>query len=181
MTAQVQVPGAALVKTDSGTASALESLGYSINGIEVTEEMLTEDVNADQNGGEGGPPVDVQDFGHIARIRMELSWWDFAVANRIRQRLNPNGTVQSPVVAAGVSPIPGSLLFAAAYTYRLLILPSGTVPGGISGTGGAMNFLKAIPRDPYVINIGTKFARLIFDWIAYPPVGGGTLWNTTTT
>lgn len=179
MAAQVQVPGAALVKVDTGASNALASLGYSINGIEITEEMLTEDIPSDQNGGEGGPPVDVQDFGHIARIRMELAWWDFTVANTVRQRLNPNGTTQSPVLAAGVSPIPGTLLFAAAYTYRLLILPSGTVPGGQSGA--PMNFLKAIPRDPYVVNLGTKFARLIFDWIAYPPVGGGTLWNTTTT
>lgn len=165
MATAVQVPGAALIKTGSGSSGALESLGYSINGVEITEEMLSEDVPGDQNGGEGGPPIDIQDFGHIARIRMELSVWDFTVAGRLRSKLNG--------VSQGVSPTPGSLIFANSYHFRLLILPV--------TAGDAMNFLVATPREPHVINLGTKFARLIFEWIAYPPVGGGTLWNTTTT
>ena len=161
----VQVPGAALVRVANTSGGTIFDLGYSINGVEITEEMLSEDVPGDQNGGEGGPPIDIQDFGHIARIRMEMSVWDFTVASSIRAKLNG--------VTQGVSPTPGSLIFANLYAFRLLILPA--------IAGDAMNFLKAVPRDPHVINIGTKFARLVFDWIAYPPTGGGTLWNTTTT
>lgn len=173
MSALVQVPGACLVKTNTGSTGALESLGYSINGVEVSEEMLTEDVPGDQNGGEGGPPVDIQDFGHIARIRMELSVWDFTVAGKIRGRLNAATSSYTPTPGAGISPTPGTLIVANILHFRLLLLP--TI------AGDAMNFLAAVPREPYAINLGTKFARLIFEWIAYPPVGGGTLWNTTTT
>lgn len=165
MAAVIQVPGAALVKTGTGAAGALETLGYSINGIEISTELLSEDVPGDQNGGEGGVPLDIQAYGQIARIRMELSVWDFSIAGKVRSQLNS--------IAAGTSPVPGSLIFANSYAYRLLILPV--------TAGDAMNFLQAVPRDPVAINLGTKFARLIFDWIAYPPVGGGVLWNTTTT
>jgi hypothetical protein len=161
----VQVPGACLIKTGTGAASALESLGYSINGVEVTEEMLSEDVPGDQNAGEGGNPIDIQDYGHIARIRMELSVWDFTIVGKIRSKLN--------AIAAGTSPTPGSLIFANSYHYRLLLLPT--------TAADAMNFPICVPRDPHVINLGAKFARVIFDWIAYPPTGGGVLWNTTTT
>lgn len=165
MAIAIQVPGATIIKVGTGVAGALESLGYSINGVDITEEMLSEDVPGDQNGGEGGPPLDIQDFGHIARIRMELSSWDFAIAGKCRARLN--GTTN------GVSPTPGVLILANSYHYRLLILPA--------VSGDAMNFPFAVPREPYSLNLGTKFARLVFEWVAYPPVGGGALWNTTTT
>jgi hypothetical protein len=165
MALAIQVPGAALIKTGTGAASALESLGYSINGVEISQELLSEDVPGDQNGGEGGPPLDIQAYGTIARIRMELSSWDFTVAGKIRSQLN--------TIANGTSPVPGSLIFGNSYHYRLLILP--TV------SADAMNFLQAVPRDPVAINLGTKFARLVIEWIAYPPVGGGALFNTTTT
>ena len=48
---------------------ALETLGYTQNGVQIEEELYTGDVKGDENGGEEGPPIDVQYFGEVHRVR----------------------------------------------------------------------------------------------------------------
>ncbi len=153
--------GPALVRTGTGVANALEDLGFSINGVEIIETVFESDVPGDQNGGDDGPPIDIQYFGQVDRVRMELSKYDKLVADKIRARLL-GGT-------AGVIGTPGTLIAGTSVFYRLLIEP----------TTGPRNYLAAIPREPIEVNRGTKFSRLIMEFECHS--FSGVLWNTSTT
>lgn len=156
----VQVTGKALVKVDTGTSNALESLGYSINGIEISDEPFYSDVPSDENGGDEGPPIDVQYFGSVATIRMELSRWDSAVAAKVFPFLY-GGT-------AGTQGTPGALM--SNNSFRLVIEP----------TSDPRNYPIAFPSEPIELNKGTKYSRLAITWKAYG-FTNSLLWNTTTT
>lgn len=153
----VQNVGAALVRIDAG--AGLEDLGYSINGVEISDDPYFSDVPSDENGGDEGPPIDVQYFGMTATIRMELSRWDPVVAAKVF----PFGAGG----AAGVEGTSGSLMSAA--VYRLLILPTST----------PRNYPRAFPTEPIEVNKGTKYSRLVMTWKAYG-FTSSTVWNTTT-
>lgn len=160
MPAAVVVAGPVLVRTGTGSANALEDLGYSINGIRITEDVFMGDVPGDQNGGDAGPPIDVQYFGQVDRVELELNKYDSAVLAKIAPRLL-GGT-------AGTTGTPGTLIAGGTKYFRLLL----------TATNFTRNYLCAIPRAPIESNWGTKFSvvRLVFDCHAF----NGTLYNTTT-
>lgn len=161
MAVTVNVDGPATVKTGTGTADALETLGLSINGIQIFEGAFFYDVPGDANGGDDGPPIALQFLGRIDRVRMELSSFDTAVADKVRRRLNDDGAV-------GDVATPGTILDATNNGFRLLILP----------TNRPINYLFAIPREPMEINKGTKFSHLVIEWECHAVAE--TLFNTTT-
>lgn len=146
MANQVNVDGAALVKVGTGDADALEILGYTRNGAEVTHEAFFIDVPGDENGGDEGPPVEVEELGEISRVRCELTKFDEAVANKVRCRLK-GGT-------AGTKATPGTLVFADSKSFRLAIVT----------TNRPLDFPRAIPRAAIEINKGTKFSTLIVEF-----------------
>lgn len=159
----IQVAGACLLKVDTGTTHALESLGYSENGVRVEEEAFHSNVPGDQNGGDEGPPIDVQYFGEIHRVRLELSSWDSAVVDKILSKLY-GGT-------AGVLGAAGSLMGAGGFYYRLLLL----------STNLPRNYLRAFPRgQPVEINKGTKYSRLVLNFECHANTVAGTVYNATT-
>lgn len=164
----IQIPGPCHILLNTGASSALQGLGYTENGAEVREELLAGDIPGDQNGGDQGPPIDIQKFGLIGHVHLEMSKWDAAVAAYVMAKSNPNGSIPT---AAGVSPTPGGLIFSNTDYFRLLLFPSLSLP---------RNFLIAVPREAHTYNLGTRYARLIADFICYPPLGGGVYWNTTT-
>jgi len=158
----VQVCGAAAIRIgDEGAALAsLSLLGYTRNGVEMTSEGYFLNVPGDQNGGDDGPPIDVQYLGETARIRVELTNWDPVVAAAIEARLQ-GGT-------GGTPGTPGSLMSANAH--RLLI----------DTTTGDRNYPRVFPRGATELNKGTRFSTLVFEFEAHED-GNGVLWNTTVT
>ena len=142
----VVVRGACQVRVATGEDSALETLGYTRNGADITLESMFLDVPGDQNGGDDGPPIDVQYLGDIARVRLELTKWDEAVADKLLPRLR-GGT-------AGTPGAPGTLMFQDSKSYRLL-LNSASEP---------RNFLRTFPRMPIEMNAGTKFTTLVIEF-----------------
>lgn len=160
MAIAVQTVGKALIKVGTGASAALESLGYSINGVEISDEPFYGDVPSDENGGDEGPPIDVQYFGFVSTIRMELSRWDSTIAAKVFPFLN-GGT-------AGTQGTPGILM--SANSYRLVIIP----------TSDPRNYPVAFPSEPIEINKGTKYSRLAITWKAYG-FANAAVWNTTTT
>jgi len=161
MAAAVVVAGACLVRSGTGSASALEDLGYSINGIEITEKVYTSDVPGDQNGGDEGPPIDIQYFGETHTIRMELSKYDATVAAKIQPK-QLGGT-------AGTIGTAGTLYGAGSKSFRILL----------TATNFTRNYLACVPRgEPISLNAGTKFTKLVLEFEAQ--ASGGTIYNTTT-
>lgn len=173
MAIAIQIPGATPVKVGTGAANALQLLGYTVNGAEISAENLWEDVPGDQGGGEGGVPIDFQMFGQIHHIHLELSKWDAAVLALLEACVNSVGSLTT--IVAGTSPVPGSLILANAAHFRLLINPP-LIASMIR------NYPICLPRQPHVVNVGTKWARLVMDWTAYPDLTTTPplLWNVTT-
>lgn len=165
MASTVHVAGVAQIKLDTGASNALEELGFTINGAEIREEIFMENVPGDENGGDAGPPIDVQYFGEIHHVRLELSKWDAAIAAKVLPVLYGG--------SAGVLGTAGTLMAGGSKTFRLLI-NAATEP---------RNYLKAFLRNQKETNKGTKFSRLVLDFECHANgsvySGGGTLYNTT--
>jgi hypothetical protein len=172
MAASPQVSGPCEIKLDTGASRALQSLGWTANGAQITRTALRLDIPGDQNGGDDGVPIEIQDFGGLYRVRLEMTKWDTTVEAAVRKLGNPNGTGGYSSTAVGSVNTPGTLMIANGAYYRLLLLPT--------DTSRAVNFLAGILReDPYELNLSSKHSRLILNFTCYPL--NGVIWNTTTT
>ena len=158
MPATIQVDGLASIKTATPTGGSLILLGYSINGVEITERVYTLDVNSDENGGDAGPPIDVQYMGEMHQIRMLMPKYDVTEIDKIRAVL-ASGTAGTPGTA-------GTLMFTAVETFRLLI----------HTVSRPRNYLNCIFREVREINKGTKHSQALVVASCYKD-GNGLLYN----
>lgn len=158
MAVVINITGTAEIWMDDGLGGAMDVLGYTRNGAEVTLDASYLDVPGDQNGGDEGPPIDVQYLGEIARVRLELTKYDVTNADLVRQRFGRAAAV------VGTPASPGSLVFGG--TFRLLI-KSATAP---------YNFARAFPRAPIEVNRGTKFSTFICEFECHKDANGK-LWD----
>jgi hypothetical protein len=157
------VAGPCEVWVDTGTARALEFLGWSLSGVTIEEVAYHAPIHSDENGGPLGPPVDYQLFGHQHRIAMELSKFQDLVLARLDPRYHPD-------TAAGNVGV-GMLLGCATATFRLLLKAPNFV----------RNYLAAVILDPIELSpVGSQATRARVTFTANV-VTGGTLWNTTIT
>ena len=156
MAIAVNIPGACLYR--SNASGSLADLGYTANGGRIIERQYYGDVPIDSEGGDEGPPGDVQFFGEAHEIHMDLTKYDDAIVDYIRKL---GGTLGTPITS-------GTLLFAGSLTTRLLLL----------STSFIRNYTRVLFREPKEHNQGTKFKRLQLTAIAYKD-GSGVLWNTT--
>jgi hypothetical protein len=119
-------------------------------------------VPGDQNGGTEGPPIDVQNFGLIHRVTLELSKYDQDVVAKLERRVNNSTGFYS-----------GDLIIARTHYFRLLL-------HGIrdASTTFARNYLYTMVREPISFNAGSKFSTLRISFECH--YQSGTLFNTTT-
>jgi hypothetical protein len=162
---EIQVAGAAIVKVGTGSSDALETLGYTANGVDTRTQAYMGDVPGDENGGEAGPPIDVQYFGETAHIRCELTKYDSAIADKVGARVK-GGTAGTYLPSAV-----GTLMFGASKHTRVLIHTA----------NGPQNFPRCICREPIEVNKGTRYSRLILEFTAYKDPTSGLLYNSTAT
>ena len=148
-TVKVQFPG-----------DSIETLGYTRNGAEVSEHAYHEDVAGDQNGGDAGPPIDVQYLGATAHIRLDMTKVDIAVMAKIRARLDG--------ATFGTPSTPGTFMFSGTKDFRL-ILDSPNDP---------RNFPRVIARNEISSNNGTKYQSWSLELEAHKN-DSGVLENTT--
>lgn len=158
MAITVQVDGLAVIKVDTGTSNALESLGYTLDGSQITEQTFTHPVHSDEHGGDAGPPVDMQYMGEVHLIRLLLTKWDATVGNKIMPIYG--GT-------AGTPGTPGTLMFENAY--RLLI----------HTTNRPRNYPRVLFYEPRELNKGTKHSQWLVVATAYKD-DNGVIYNSTT-
>jgi hypothetical protein len=161
MAKQVNVAGLALIRLGVGV-SALQDLGYTVNGATIVTEGHAVNIPGDENGGDDGPPIEIQMLGETARVRLELTKWDPAVQLVLETRLG-GGTAGTPAAA-------GTLVFANSNFFRLVV-NSPVTP---------RNFPCAtLVRTPIEINKGTKYSRLVCEFECYKHPTSGVLWNAT--
>ena len=153
----VVVDGACPIYLNTGNSAAIQKLGYSINGVTIIEDVFLLDVPGDQNGGDSGPPIDIQYLGQVDRVRLELSKWDPAVVDKIQPRLN--GAVATP----GLISTPGTLIAAGGFGYRLILNPPNR----------PRNYYFAVPRSPIDLNKGTRWSRKTIEFDCYSTVQSG--------
>jgi hypothetical protein len=88
--------GPALVYTGTGSAGALELLGYTDRGVEVSIDKNYENILTDILG--PMTPQELQDFGEVAQITAPLIAVDRTVLNKAMNRGNrgSNGQLNTP-------------------------------------------------------------------------------------
>ena len=163
MPATVHNHGLALIQVGTGSAGALETLGYTRNGADVSEEGFWIDVPGDENGGDSGDPIDIQYIGEMARVRLELTKFDQVILAKVMKRLNEDAKT------AGTVGTVGHFVFLNASEFRLVI-NTPTDP---------KNFLRAVPRAPTQRNMGTRFTMKVVEFDCYKN-SNGVLYNATT-
>jgi hypothetical protein len=145
----VNVGGLITVSVGMGSA-AVKTLGYTQNGITYVEEGFYTDVPGDENGGDEGPPIEVQYMGEIHRIRAELTKYDSAVASEIGAKVAG--------ATHGVPATAGTLYFASASYMRVQ---------AVGANGHVRNYPYTIPRMPIELNAGTRYSRLVIEFEAH--------------
>lgn len=153
-----QVAGPVGIWTGTGSAFALEHLGWSLDGVQIQEIPFITGVPSDLNGGTDGPPVDFQVFPSQHRIILDLNIFDPTVEAKVALRANP---------AAAVSATVGMLIGCSGQYYRVLLY----------GTNFVRNYPYCIPMEPLDFNVGSKFTRKQITFMAQTI--GGVIWNTT--
>lgn len=159
----IQALGACAIKVDTGSSHALETLGYSDDGVQIEEHGMFHDIPGDQNGGEGGVPIEKQFLGEQHFVRFTLTKYDAAVLAKVQSRVY-GGT-------PGTMSTPGTLM--SANSYRLLLYTA-----QVSSASTSRNYLVAMPIDVISHNRGTKATRYSMSWVCYPNANN-VIWNTT--
>jgi hypothetical protein len=157
MATPVQVFGAAQIQVSffasNGSSFAdPQVLGYSENGVEVSEEPAIMPVYSDETGGQQGVPFDHQYMGERHLLRLALTRWDDAVYAKMKQPwpVPPN---------AGFLPTPGKLLYQDKGFFRLAY--------GNNNVG--IVYPKCVMvAEPRSTNKGTRHAIATFAVLAQP-------------
>lgn len=159
------ISGAALVYVGTGTAGALELLGYTQGGVdfEVTEEY--EPILTDIFGPR--VPQDFQNMGMVASINCPLIAMDRTVLAKV--------TGRGDRTTLGQVSTPGMVMGVAGYAFKVAIASSADSP---------WTFVKCIMRPSFGTKLATKanpfMARFYaWPWATYTVTTGKdqTLWN----
>lgn len=172
MAEQIQIAGLVTIKVDTGTSHALETLGYSVNGVEIEENIFTLDVPGDEHGGDAGPPIDIQYLGEVDTVRIESTKFDLAVVNKLRARLW-NAGFTAPAAGQVLGADMGSLYFAGAKYFRLVL--------DAANSGYDRDYIRVVPREPITENRGVKHSILRMTLTCYrdpsPGAGVARVWD----
>lgn len=157
---EAQSPRLVTVKVGFGISGAISTLGFTRNGVDITEEPFFINVPGDENGGDDGPPIDVQWVGTLHRIRITLTKWDKAVSDKLTNRVQGNDT---PGDLSGITP--GDFMIGDGLHNRLIL--------DANDATFDRNYRLAILRDNVEINKGTKFAELVLVYECHKPLFTG--------
>lgn len=162
MAVAIIVHGKTPVFVGTGASGAMEALGLTRNQADVVHQPFFVNVPGDANGGDEGPPIDVQYMGEICMIRLELSSYDPAVAERLKARVL--GGDPGYVATVGGTRIGAGMLMLAGGYYTRVCLASPVYP---------KNFPIAIIRGANEFGMGTKFSTFVteFEVHAHPTTG----------
>ena len=89
MAITIHVAGLAIINigamtTDGSQQGTMNTLGFSMDGVTITERTMTDKVYGDENGGTAGNPIDEQVMGQIDEVDIVFTKWDEAVGANMR-------------------------------------------------------------------------------------------------
>lgn len=151
----VQIPGPVKIWIANPWSSTdpLEELGESTDAVDVQEVTFWHNVPGDANGGQQGPPIDVQILGKIHRVSLDLSRWDPDVAEKLREHsLATVGEVDALEV--------GRLMFDV-HAPRICIIPT--------NAAYVRNYWCALIREPIGYGVSSKWSALQFQFEGHRP------------
>lgn len=179
---QVNVYGVAdcFVTLTPSNNSSYSELGTTRDGVSLTSDGYFIDVHNDENGGEAGPPIEIQFVGETAKIRIELTKYDPTVAANLEDHCYSG--------SAGVVAPAGTLMFASstiqvgnnnygAIGIKISCLTPAPSAGGSAGGAGSVvrTYRRCVLHDAVEVNRGTKFCTMVITATAYKDAGGA-LW-----
>lgn len=148
----------------TGSANAMELLGWTRGGIQITEQAFQVPLTSDVSGGPEGPPDDYQYLGEMHQIVAELARYDTAILAKLARRIN-----------AGVATRTKGMLVACSTGYfRALFL----------STNFVRNYTRIfIPEPIDMAPIGTPvmYPRISFTGLEDSANTDSKPWNTTYT
>jgi hypothetical protein len=150
----IVVNGPALISVGLGSMQALESLGYSEDGVEVSLTFNTEDVRVDTFA---TTAFDVQHFLEEATITASLVVYDTSVLDAVKAR--------GFGMTAGTMPAAGTLMVAQGYTYPLIVQATPN-PNGVFN-GACIKFPNCYCTN-WSEKRGTRATRVNVTWRALP-------------
>jgi hypothetical protein len=142
------VNGTALVSVGTGSAGALETLGYTDQGVDIEIEELTNDIITDVMG---MAPQEVQSMGMIARITVPLIAVDRTVLAKI--------TGRGDRTTVGLVNTPGLLLGTNSHLFRVGIAAPLDTP---------WSFSKCFMRPGFGAKLATKANPFRVQFTAIP-------------
>lgn len=115
MATAYKVHGPLYIQTGTGTNTALETLGLSLDGADITITRHKREIKSDASG---NAPADLQHFNATGRIDIALATWDSAVLTKVLQQAEASTT-------EGQSGAMGALIGTGSFAHSLY-LPSST-------------------------------------------------------
>lgn len=169
-----QIPGPCEVLVDTGSNNALESLGYTADGVQGSSQRMKHETPVDSLGGQGGIPGEIQFLGFIDTLTLDLTKYDSAIFEKLiafvyGATAGAQTTSVSSVEQSNIG-IPLS-----SNSFRLLLKPSlrGTVQ-----TNHVRNYKIALLESHDAVT-GTKAKRQRLQFKCYPNSSLVT-WDRTT-
>ena len=166
MADQINVTGLVTVQCEWAANQGIQTLGESMDMVQIDHQAFSHNVPGDRHGGPQGPPIEKQYLGEIVRIQLELSRWDPAVWDILRKR-------QANATLGKVALTEVGKLMLESNRFRL-ILNSTTRP---------LNFPCCVVLDTFQYAMGSKFTAVSALIEAHRvPSGGmaGVLYNSDT-
>lgn len=149
------VDGPVLIKTGTGASAALEELGISEDGPDVSFNVFADAVFSDA----AGPrvPVDLQRMGEDATVRVRLVDYDLVVWKKLVALAMGNVTV-------GTGGSPGGLIATGGSAYRLVL----------TSLDDPLRFTTATLRNPQALKMGTVIKKPVLEFYCWRFVPAGT-------
>jgi hypothetical protein len=176
MTRQVNVYGPADVQVSLNPLAGsptYNDLGTTRDGVAITSDGYFLDVKNDEMGGEAGPPVEIEFMGETAKIRVELTKYDPAIAKTLEDHCQ--------CTTPGVPAVPGTLMFASSTIQTASGGAVGIKIACASVAAGAIvrTYKRCVIHDAVEVNRGTKFSTFVLTFTAY--FDGSALWTEAST
>lgn len=155
------VAGECLVKTGTGSSSALEVVGLTVEGVDITINEYKHPIHSDAGGGTAGGPVEFQNMGADAVVRCRFVSWDQSVLDKVVKKHSGDATSPAPGMMGSAGRLVG-----ANDSYRLVVQP----PSG--SAENPFDFPVATTRSAQKVRMGSQYSEYEIEFYCWRYLSG---------